>query len=129
MKITLHNIGKIGEASIELHGITVIAGENDTGKSTVGKALYSVFNSLYKITEQIDKERRNSIEQIMSFFAPAILLNMDENRDGFGTKKLIENSKKNLQNPELLQKEIEGFFLKLENFFGEEANGLSLIHI
>ena len=27
---------------IELNGLTVIAGENDSGKSTVGKILYSV---------------------------------------------------------------------------------------
>ena len=37
MKFTLKNVGKINQAEIELQGITVIAGENDTGKSTVGK--------------------------------------------------------------------------------------------
>ena len=36
MKLTLKNIGKIGTASVEINGITVIAGENNTGKSTVG---------------------------------------------------------------------------------------------
>lgn len=35
MKLTLKNIGKIREASVELNGITVIAGENNTGKSNV----------------------------------------------------------------------------------------------
>lgn len=39
MKLTLKNIGKIGTASVEINGITVIAGENNTGKSTVGRAL------------------------------------------------------------------------------------------
>ena len=33
MKLTLKNIGKIGDASVEINGITVIAGENNTGKS------------------------------------------------------------------------------------------------
>lgn len=40
MELQLKNIGMIKEANIKLDGLTVIAGENDTGKSTVGKALY-----------------------------------------------------------------------------------------
>ena len=43
MKLVLKNIGKVQNATVEINGITVIAGENDTGKSTVGKALFSVF--------------------------------------------------------------------------------------
>lgn len=39
MRLEIKNIGRIEEASIEMNGITVIAGENDTGKSTVGKVL------------------------------------------------------------------------------------------
>ncbi len=44
MKLSLKNMGKIGAATIEINGITVIAGENNTGKSTVGKALYFLQN-------------------------------------------------------------------------------------
>lgn len=61
MKLFLKNIGKIAETTVEIKGISVIAGENNTGKSTVGKALFSVFNSFYKIQEQILQERINSI--------------------------------------------------------------------
>jgi predicted ATPase len=39
MTIELTNIGIIKEATVKIDGLTVIAGENDTGKSTVGKAL------------------------------------------------------------------------------------------
>lgn len=49
MKIKLNNIGKIHEAELELNGITAIAGENNTGKSTVGRALFTIFNSLLKL--------------------------------------------------------------------------------
>ena len=62
MKLSLNNIGKISSATIEMNGITVIAGENDTGKSTLGKALFAVFNSLYKSEEKIAIERKNSIK-------------------------------------------------------------------
>lgn len=57
MKLVLKNIGKVQNATVEINGITVIAGENDTGKSTVGKALFSVFNSFYNIDEKITAER------------------------------------------------------------------------
>lgn len=39
MKIKLNNIGMTDTAVVDIDGITVIAGENNTGKSTVSKAL------------------------------------------------------------------------------------------
>ena len=44
MKLKIQNFAKIKEANIVIDGITVIAGENNTGKSTVGKILFSLFN-------------------------------------------------------------------------------------
>jgi len=40
MTLELKNIGMIKEANVKIDGLTVIAGENDTGKSTVGKELF-----------------------------------------------------------------------------------------
>lgn len=65
MKLSLKNIGKIRNATVELNGITVIAGENNSGKSTVGKVLYSVFNSFYNIEKQIQKERIESVRNVI----------------------------------------------------------------
>ncbi len=45
MRLQIENFAKIAKADINIDGITVIAGENNTGKSTIGKALYCVFNS------------------------------------------------------------------------------------
>jgi len=42
MTLELKNIGMIKEANVKIDGLTVIAGENDTGKSTVGKALFLI---------------------------------------------------------------------------------------
>lgn len=61
MKITLNNVAKIKHAEVEIKGITVIAGENNTGKSTVGKALYAIFNSFYNVKDQIDLVIRKKI--------------------------------------------------------------------
>lgn len=61
MLLTLKNIGKLTAAEIYLNGITVITGENDSGKSTVGKALFSFINSLYRVEEKILEERERSV--------------------------------------------------------------------
>ena len=65
MKLCLTNIGKIKTACVDINGITVIAGNNDTGKSTIGKALFAMFNSLYRSDEKIVNERVNSIENLI----------------------------------------------------------------
>ncbi len=46
MELELKNIGMIKEATVKIDGLTVIAGENDTGKSTVAKNLHYEINSL-----------------------------------------------------------------------------------
>lgn len=46
MRLKIHNLAKIRKAEIDIKGLTVICGLNNTGKSTVGKALHAVFNSL-----------------------------------------------------------------------------------
>lgn len=43
MILEIKNIGKFNEAKIEIKGITVIAGPNNTGKSTIGKFLFLYF--------------------------------------------------------------------------------------
>jgi len=49
MELQLKNIGMIKEANVKIDGLTVIAGENDTGKSTLGKALFAVLQQhVYK---------------------------------------------------------------------------------
>jgi AAA15 family ATPase/GTPase len=40
MFLNIKGIGKISDSQIKMDGITVIAGENNTGKSTFGKALF-----------------------------------------------------------------------------------------
>ena len=57
MKLVIENIGKIKKAEFDFRGITVIAGNNNTGKSTVGKVLYSFFNSLQNVSEKVENQR------------------------------------------------------------------------
>lgn len=65
MKLSIRNVGKLKEADVEINGITVITGENDIGKSTVGKVLWSVFNGFYEINEKVYKEKVSELEKIV----------------------------------------------------------------
>lgn len=63
MNLKISNIGKIKTADITLNGITIIAGDNNTGKSTIGKVLFSVFNSCYKIDQYIENQKIIRLER------------------------------------------------------------------
>ncbi len=58
----LKNIGKLSEAEIDLEGITVICGENNTGKSTIGKSLYNIYNVFVDCEKFIGNQRNNEIK-------------------------------------------------------------------
>ena len=68
MKLSLTNIGKIKNAVVEINGITIIAGENNTGKSTVGKALFSVFNGFHNTHAQIREAKTEGIVKLLDNF-------------------------------------------------------------
>ena len=113
MILTLKNIGKIAEASVELNGITVIAGENNTGKSTVGKVLFCIFNSFYKKKKKIDEERQDTIEEILAVLDRR-LINTSVSRADIGdfSQALLDNREQYIENSDLLQEYIEEWFLK-----------------
>jgi predicted ATPase len=63
MLLEVTNIGKIRKAAVEMRGITVIAGNNNTGKSTYGKILFCLFNAFCNAQDAIQKERWDNIEK------------------------------------------------------------------
>jgi len=69
MELQLKNIGMIKEANVKIDGLTVIAGENDTGKSTVGKALYFKLQFL----EQRMNNLRDKKNMILGLSLPSLL--------------------------------------------------------
>ena len=65
MELKLLNVAKIQNASLKMDGITVIAGNNNTGKSTIGKVVFSLFNSLVNIEEKVVRQKENLIFQFL----------------------------------------------------------------
>lgn len=63
MKLCVDNFALIKHAEIDIDGITVIAGNNNSGKSTVGKILFSIFTALTNIDEKIENQRYQMIQR------------------------------------------------------------------
>ena len=66
MEIEVKNVAALSEATVEIAGITLIAGENNTGKSTIGKALFALFNGLKHLDENITKIKIELVNQFIS---------------------------------------------------------------
>lgn len=63
MILDIQNINKIQEARIKLNGLTVIVGENGSGKSTVGKMLFSVVQVLKSTQDETLSKSDNLLDK------------------------------------------------------------------
>lgn len=60
MELTINDIGRVGRANVQLQGITVVAGANSTGKSTVSKSLYAVLEMMDGLLDKAQVQKRRS---------------------------------------------------------------------
>ena len=65
MNIDILNFAKVGHVNINLDGLTVIAGLNGTGKSTVSRALMAYFTLLRRMGSHIHNQRFNSMVEVL----------------------------------------------------------------
>lgn len=113
MEVFVKNIAKIREATIELNGITVIAGENNTGKSTIGKILYSVFLSMNNIKTRVFRYRVESVFQQIFFSLQRSLIDVDPFSIGnLNEKHALEKAEKLVENIN----EFKGNISEIEKF-------------
>lgn len=63
MQIHLKNIGIVKESVITLNGLTVITGKNNSGKTTVGKTLYSLLDAVSNLKEKVESDRCHYIRE------------------------------------------------------------------
>lgn len=73
MYIEIRNIGIIKDSKIKLDGLSIITGKNNSGKTTVGKILYSYLDGIADIPAnvKIDKDNyvKGTLSRIMSQFS------------------------------------------------------------
>jgi ABC transporter, ATP-binding protein len=67
VELKIRNVGKIDSADIEIKGITIIAGLNGTGKSTVSRSLFAMFHSFSNISHKIRLEKEDAIKRQLEY--------------------------------------------------------------
>jgi ABC-type cobalamin/Fe3+-siderophores transport system ATPase subunit len=61
MKLILKNIGMLENAEVTLHPLCVIAGENDNGKSTIGKIVFCIIKAINRYKEDLLESKEHLI--------------------------------------------------------------------
>ena len=68
MRLMIENIGIVEKADVEINGLTVIAGNNDSGKSTVGKIAYSLTKSFEDFERNYEREKAEKMDKYIRQF-------------------------------------------------------------
>lgn len=63
MKLVLKNIGMLKDAELTLQPLCVIAGENDNGKSTVGKIIFCIIKAINRYKEDLRVSRETQVDE------------------------------------------------------------------
>ena len=112
MKLIIKNIGKLKNAEVEINGITVITGENNTGKSTISKTLFSLFYGFYDLDKKISMRKIGDIENIFLRFV--------RNMNSENLKKIIDISDKIEKKVNYNKDEISRLLQENESFIPKE---------
>ncbi len=97
MKYIIENIGKVKSAEIELNGLTVLTGENSVGKSTIGKAIFSLVKGINNAVESYESKKLNSLSQILNAIDKYLIDDLGLNgevRDFFQPSTILLDLKK-----------------------------------
>ena len=81
MRLQIQNINKIKDADIALNGLTVIVGENDMGKSTIGRAFFSIIKAVSNMRSLSNESSANKASK-----------HIDNLYKHFNRKKIIEGN-------------------------------------
>lgn len=92
MKVKIQNFGRVTSADIRLDGITVIAGSNGSGKSTISRVLMTWLSYLRQIDYRIEQERIRSIRDAVIKIMAAADLPVYYFKQLRNSRKLLERS-------------------------------------
>lgn len=116
MDILIKNFGNIIEANIKIGGLTVIAGENDTGKSTVGKILFSLVKASARYEENLQEDRETKAIALAEkvYFSLRRRVNFNDNvelRDLFHPRRIYDQIR--LYNEKAIDERVNALFKTL----------------
>lgn len=106
MKLKIRNLAKIREADLVLEGITVVAGYNSTGKSTISKALVSCMSAYSNLGAKIKNQRvvniARALEDTATGAVPELFYIDEDGAIGKLARKLVENREVQINKNELV---------------------------
>ena len=73
MKLYVQNIAKIESAEVAVDGISVLAGYNATGKSTISKSLSGIIRAYTNIHQRAELSQFRSVDSVMDSFIEEII--------------------------------------------------------
>ena len=92
MKFIIRNIGTIGSAEIELNNLTVISGENNSGKTTISKIAYAVGQASSSFPIDYKRHQYNEFRKLydeIAFNLTRLLRNSEEVKQYDSYQKLM----------------------------------------
>lgn len=107
MELLLKSFAKVKYARIKCDGITVIAGENNTGKSTIGKTLFSLYNSALNLSDKINNQRKQEIKKVLEMYMFRYINGLDISRERVSIRSIRENVNDIFEEISLLGEEIQ----------------------
>jgi len=66
MQVEIKNVGIINDSVIDVNGLTIVTGKNNSGKTTLGKVLYSLFSAKEKLFENATNDIISYVEEKLS---------------------------------------------------------------
>ncbi len=125
MKLQIRNLARVHEASIDINGITVVAGYNSTGKSTISKAFVACLQAYSQMAVQISNQRFiNMVRTIQDITLEALPSTMLIGRDD-GVEEL---SKKIIELPSYMPSK-DDFISALEGELDEHEHKILLSYL
>lgn len=139
MKLAIKDFAKIKSAEMVFDGITVIAGENNTGKSTVGKILFSLFNAMSDVENKIRNQRIEEIRVAIDSFIKTVFNTVNSDLSKFDflssiiaediTDKIFKSIEQNKDIREyeiysLVKNDIKSFFMEFDKEYDIENDNI-----
>ncbi len=110
--INIKNFGIIKSANIKLDGLTILTGQNDTGKSSAGKLLFSIIKALNKLDDYTEEQKEIRIlEEIEKLYLSVRDKLTDIPINLFAPKNFAESLKMYYENPEFTTTKKDDFEL------------------
>lgn len=109
----------IRHADIKLDGLTIIAGENDTGKSTVGKLIFSLVKAFNRYEQDLNESKSDRVIKLVE----QIYFQLRRNYDFEESEELKEAF-----HPRLFFKELKKREDDIDNFINEKVTLLKKIN-